>query len=271
MSNGSFWHHQYKEMRITVNEFSIYHIFRLLIKNFFLILLTAIVFGVGTFCYCKFYLPERFAASGSVVVTNGGIINKDSSNEQQLQNSNDKVNNSDISASINLLDTIQDILATKDIYEELSQNLGNKYSASQLRSFATISKRDDYSLFIDVKFEMNNPNEAIKITNMFLSLTDKYIRDYIPGTQIRITESDGSAPKTYPNTVSSTLLAAITGGLLAFVIAYIISLFNTTIQSEEEFKDRYNIPVLGDIPDFTAAKSGKYAKSYYKGGSYYGN
>lgn len=272
MSNGSLRHHEFIEMRIDVNEFSIYHIFRLIIKNFFLILLTAIVFGVGTFCYCKFYLPERFAASGSVVVTNGGIINNDNTEDQQpMQSGSDKVNNSDISASINLLDTIQDILATKDIYEELSQNLGGKYSAGQLRSFASISKRDDYSLFIDVKFEMNDPTEAVKITNMFLSLTDKYIRDYIPGTQIRVTESDGSAPKTYPNTVSSTLLAMVIGGLLAFVIAYIISLFNTTIQSEEEFKDRYNIPVLGDIPDFATAKSGKYAKSYYKGGSYYGN
>ncbi len=262
-------------MRIIVNEFSIYHIFRLIIKNFLIIILCAILFGIGAFCYCEFHLEERYAANGSVVVTNGGIIegnaDQTESNPKTQIPEDDKVNNSDITASINLLDTIQDVLATKDIYEELSQNLGGKYTAGQLRSFATISKRDDYSLFIDVKFEMNNQNEVVEITNSFLNLTDKYIRDYIPGTRIRITESDGSAPKTYPRTMSTTALAMFVGALLAFVVVYIISLFNTTVESEEEFKERYNIPVLGDIPDFATAKSGKYAKSYYKGGSYYGN
>ncbi len=252
-----------------MNEFSIYHIFRLLVKNFFIILLAAIVFGVGTFCYCKFYLPERFAAGGSVVVTNGGII-KDAA-EQQLQDSENKINNSDISASINLLDTIEDCLLDHPIYEQLSKNLNGKYSAGELRSFASISKRDDYSLFIDVRFEMTNRDEVVKITDMYLELTPQYINEYVPGAQTKVTKSDGSVSKTYPNTVSSTALAMIIGALLAFVVVYIISLFNTTIQSEEEFKDRYNIPVLGDIPDFATAKSGKYAKSYYKGGSYYGN
>lgn len=257
-----------------MNEFSIYHIFRLLVKNFLVIFLAAVVFGVGTFCYCKFYLQERYAATGSVVVTNGGILegnNDSSSSPAQQYQQDDKVNNSDITASINLLDTIKDALATKDIYEDLSRELGGKYTAGQLRSFVTISKREDYSLFIDVRFEMNDPVEVVKITNMFLNLTPKYISDYIPGTKTRVTESDGSAPRTYPQTFSSTILAAIIGALLAFVVVYIISLFNTTIQSEEEFKERYNIPVLGDIPDFAAAKSGKYAKSYYKGGNYYGN
>lgn len=264
---------KYNEKRNTVNEFSIYHIFRLLIKNFLVIFLAAVVFAVGTFCYCKFYLQERYAASGSVVVTNGGILEGgyESNTATQQYPDDGKVNNSDITASINLIDTIVDTLATKDIYEELAQNLGNEYTAAQLRSFVTISKRDNYSLFIDVKFEMSNPTEVVKITNMYLNLTPKYISEYIPGAKTRVTESDGYAPKTYPQTFSSTILAAIVGALLAFVVVYIISLFNTTIESEEEFKERYNITVLGDIPDFSAAKSGRYTKSYYKGGKYYGN
>ena len=265
--------HKYNEKRNTVNEFSIYHIFRLVVKNFLVIFLAAVVFAVGTFCYCNFYLEERYAASGSIVVTNGGIIenNTDALTTPNQQYLDDKVNNSDITASINLIDTIVDALATKDIYEELSENLEGQYTANQLRSFVSIGKRDNYSLFIDVKFEMNDPVEVVKITNMYLNLTPDYISEYIPGAKTRVTESDGYAPKTYPQTLSSTLLAAIIGALLAFVIVYIISLFNTTIQSEEEFKERYNIPVLGDIPDFATAKSGRYAKSYYKGGKYYGN
>lgn len=251
-----------------MNEFSIYHIFRLIIKNFFIILLCAILFGVGAFCYCEFHLEERYASYGSVVVTNGGIFSENQNN--QIAGS-DKVNNSDIAASINLLTTVKDILSTNDIYKALSQELDGKYTYSQLKSFATVSKRDDYSLFIDVKFEMNNKNEVAKITNTFLALTPDYINEFIPNSKTTIVTTSDTASKTYPRTMSTTALAMFVGALLAFVAVYIISLFNTTIESEEEFKERYNIPVLGDIPDFTSAKSGKYAKSYYKGGSYYGN
>lgn len=252
-----------------MKEFSIYHIFQLIIKNFFIILLSAIVFGVGTFCYCEFHLQERYASTGSVVVTNGGIL--DSTIQDTQATASDKVNNSDIAASINLLTTVKDILSTSDIYKELSMNLGGKYTYSQLKSFATVTKREDYSLFIDVRFEMNDKDEVARITNMFLELTPDYINKFIPNSSVTIVPTSESGSKTYPQTFVYTAVAMLVGAFLAFVVFYIISLFNTTIESEEEFKERYDIPVLGDIPDFAAAKSGKYGKSYYKGGKYYGN
>ena len=262
--------HKQDEMGIIVNEFSIYHIFRLIVKNFLVIFLAAVVFGVGTFCYCEFKLEERYSAKGSIVVTNGGLLEGDKTDSQYLDSN--KVNNSDITASINLLDTVKDLLASNDnIYEQLSEKLDGKYSAAQLKNCVTIATRDDYSLFIDVKFEMNNPNDVPKVTNMFLELTPECVSSVIPNSRTSVITKSTQAVKTYPRTASSTAIAMIIGAILAFVVVYVISLFNTTIQSEEEFKDRYNIPVLGDIPDFATAKSGKYAKSYYKGGKYYGN
>ena len=39
-----------------------------------------------------------------------------------------------------------------------------------------------------------------------------------------------------------------------------------TFKSEEDFNERFDVPVLGNIPDFAKAKSGKYYKNY----KYYG-
>ncbi len=251
-----------------MNEFSIYHILRLFIKNFFVIFLCAVVFGVATFCYSEFQLQERYAASGSIIVTNGGMLEESPNDSQYV--GGDKINNSDITASINLLYTVKDLLASKDsIYQELSNKLDGKYSARQLKSFITLSTRQDYSLFIDVRFELSNKEDATKITNMFLELTPECISEVLPYSRTSIITRSTGAAKTYPRTLSSTVVAMIIGALLAFVVVYIISLFNTTIKSEDDFKERYNIPLLGDIPDFATAKSGKYTKSYYNGGSYY--
>lgn len=250
-----------------MNNFSIYHIVRLLMRHLVIIILSAILFGVATFCYCEYHLDERYAATGSVVVTNGAIFQSDTSEESLT---GDKVSNTDIAASINLLTTIKDILSSNDIYKQLSEELDGKYTYQQLKSFAKVSKREDYSLFIDVTFETTSEQESIILTNMFLSLAPDYISTFIPHSSSTVVTTVDTASKTYPNTATSTLFAMILGAVVAFLIVYIISFTNATIQCEEDFKDRYDIPVLGDIPDFANAKSEKYYKSYYKGGSYYG-
>ena len=55
---------------------------------------------------------------------------------------------------------------------------------------------------------------------------------------------------------------------------------NTTIISEEDFKDHFDVPVIGAIPDFASARGKKYGKYYgkhdryghygYYGYNYYG-
>lgn len=253
-----------------MNEFSIYHIFRLIIKNLFIILLSAVIFAAAAFCYCEFKLESRYSATGSVIVTNGGLL-KESETAANTQYDTNRVSGGDLSTSASLINTVRDLLLTQDdIYQELSKKLDGKYSAGQLKSFVSISKHEDYSLFLDVTFELNDQEDATRITNMFLELIPDCVDNIIPNTLTSIISASKGAYKTYPRTARTTAIAFIVGAVFAFAIVFIISLFNTTIKSEEDFKERYNIPVLGDIPDFASAKSGKYGKSYYKGGNYYG-
>lgn len=249
-----------------MNNFSIYHVMRLLVKNLLVIILSALIFAIGAFSYCKLLAQEKFVANGAVLVTNGGIVGNSYINNTPINGQT--VNNSDITASINLLDTIRDILSTNDIYMQLAEELDGKYTHSQLKSFATISKSTDYSLFINVRFETNDPKEAIVITKTFLKLAPAYITKFIPNSAANVTLPD-RAVKTSPQTTKTTVLAAFIGAFLAFAVFYIISLTNTTIKGEEDFKEYFNVPVLGDIPDFNTA-TGKYGKYSYKGGSYYG-
>lgn len=246
-----------------MNNLSIYHLFRLFVRNIFVIILAALVCGAATFSYCTYFVEEKYAATGSVLVTNGNIVTEN-------ENS-DSVQNTDITASINLLTTIKDILSTNGIYKQLAEELDGKYTYTQLKSFATISKREDYSLFIDVKFETSSREETILITNTFLKLAPDYISTFIPNSSSTAITTVDNAAKTSPKTTSSTLVALLIGAVLAYIIVYIISLNNVTIQSEEDFREHYDIPVLGNMPDFSAASSKKYSKYYYRKGVKYGN
>ena len=43
---------------------------------------------------------------------------------------------------------------------------------------------------------------------------------------------------------------------------------NTTISNEEDFKERFDIPVIGAIPDFASARSRKSYRHYGKYSAY---
>lgn len=232
-------------------------------KNILVILLAAVVFAAATFAYCSYFMAERYAATGSVLVTNGGLL-YENDNKNSIQSS-------DISASINLSTTIKDILLTTDIYKQLEKELrkdfGNKYTYEDLKSYATVTKRDDLSLFIDVKFETNNKQETVIITNKFLELAPDYISKFIPHSSSTAVSTADGAYKTSPRTALSTVAAFIIGAIACYVIIYLLSLNNVTIQSEEDFKDHFDIPVLGNIPDFSEAQTQKYTNFYRSGGN----
>jgi capsular polysaccharide biosynthesis protein len=240
-----------------VNNLSLYHLVRILTKNILVILLVSLVSGVAAFSYCQYFVEEKFAAIGSVLVTNGAILKEDKSNSVQ---------SSDIAASINLLTTVEDILSTNDIYKRLAEELDGQYSYSELKRCATIGKRDDNSLFIDVRFQTSSKSETVKITNTFLELAPAYISKFIPHSATTAVTMADNAVKTAPRTTSATVSAMMVGAIICYAVVYLISLSNVTIENESDFKDRYDIPILGNIPDFSEVDSKNASKYAYKRG-----
>ena len=227
-----------------MNNLSIYHLLRVFVKNILVIILVALVSGVAAFSYCQYFVEEKYAATGSVIVTNGAIL-------YDKDNKSNSVQSSDIAASINLLSTVEDILSTNDIYKRLAEELGGQYTYTQLKNCVKIEKRGDNSLFIDVRFQTSSKSETIKITNTFLELAPAYISKFIPHSASTAVTMADTAVKTAPQTKVTTITAMFIGAIICYAVVYLISLSNVTIENESDFRDRFDIPVLGNIPDFS--------------------
>ncbi len=236
--------------------FTLFSLVRIALKHLYILIIAAVVCGVGMFSYCHFLVTPVYSATASIIVTNGAIIDSENNN---------KVNNADIIASKNFAETACDILRTNDIYKELATKLNNKYTYSQLRSSASIVQRNDDTLFIDISFSSTSKDEAIVLVNEFTELVPKHIVEVFPGALVKTFEAD-YARKVSPRTATSTLYAAVLGAGLAYLVILVIYSLNTVIKGEEDFKERFDVPVLGNIPDFAKAKSGKYYRNY----KYYG-
>ena len=107
----------------TVNNISLIGLLKLALRYIYILIAVALVAAIVAFSYCNFIAVPRYSSTGSIVVTNGAIINNSSS-----QSTSNKVSTSDIAASLQLSNTIIDILNTNDIYKELASDLGNKYT-----------------------------------------------------------------------------------------------------------------------------------------------
>lgn len=250
------------------NNLSLIHLLKLALRYIYVLIISGLICAVIAFSYCQFIAVPKYSATGSVLVTNGAIIADSGNNDESVTS---KVSGTDISASLQLSNTIIDILKTNDIYKELAVNTGGKYTYEQLLGNASVDRRNTDTLFIDITFTASSPEEAKNLVNNFLELVPEYILKYIPNSNSAVTTTAEKAQKTYPRTVTTTAVATIVGAILSFAVVYIVSLFSTTINNEDDIKNNYDIMLIGNVPDFSNANSKNYYKyGYSKKGGYTG-
>lgn len=248
-------------MRYSVKNFTLLSLVRIALKHIFLLIAAAVIFGAVVFGYFEFLVDPRYSATSSILVTNGAlIVDKDGTYDSN------SFENADIVASINIANTVCDILETNNVFKSLAEEYDNKYTYRQLRGMATVEKRDSNSLFIDVSFTTGDPELSKELANAYLKIAPDHITGYFPSASTATNEAE-DASKVFPNSFVFAFAAAVFGAALTFVIILLVYSSNTVIQDEEDFNERFNVPVLGSVPDFGSARS---SKSYYKKYGYSG-
>ncbi len=242
-----------------MQNFTILSLVRLAIKNLFVLILVAVVVGAATFSYCNFVIDPLYTATSNVLVSNGALSASEQLEEITQQNGN-SVDNQDIVTSRNLVKiTINFLKKETDIYKQLADELNIK-SYKSLKAGFEFPESEDVTIHMDVSYTSDNPDKAIAILNKFLELLPAYTKDKLDDKVVLKPNMADSAPKTYPSTFSTTATATLISVVATYLIILLIYSANTIIQSDDDFKERFDVPVLGCIPDFAQAKS---QDSYY--------
>lgn len=243
-----------------MKKWTVVYLFEFAWKKIWALICAAIVCAAATFSYCYFVATPRYTATASVMVTNGAIIDNNVGYE--------KVQGTDISASLALSNTVVDLLNTPDIYKALSQKLGDKYTYSQLKGMISAERKGEETLIINVSATTVEPGESIRIINSYASLVPEYINRFVPYSNVLVAAEADNARKAFPNTVKSTIIAALVGAILIYVMLFVAEDLNKAVDSQNDFVEIYKIPLLGTVPDFEGGGNDAY---YSKGGSRYGS
>ncbi len=240
-----------------MNELTISSLIAVLRKSLVYIIVAVIVFAVAAYAYCSVIAVPTYQAKASFIGGNGGV-------GTELEES-DIIKSSDISASLALIKTYVYLLESDGVYKQVAAELeGMDYTANQLKSMTSITTRDEDSLFIDAKVVCENPEDAIKIVNALLDVGSAYIMKAMPNAYIVGVEESTYAVQNYPNTATTIVFAAVLAFILVYGICLIASMMDTTIKGEQNFTDTYDIPVLGNIPNFKIAAKREEKSGYEK-------
>lgn len=247
-----------------MNDISLLQILNIFIKRLWIIVLVALIVAGVAFAYNTYYVSPTYLAQSSVLATNGGIVQDDDNNifTSSTAATSSKIGSSDVSSSLNMLDTYIDILKTYNFYEALSNDPAVSsfgFTPRQLQKATTIERRSENSMFIDVKVQLENPDTAILISNTITELAPKYILSMISNAYVVPADKCISAPLVSPLVVRNTIIAGFAGVIAMIVLFILLEITTNTIKSEEEVAKRYGVAVLGVVPDFES-KSTKGAR-----------
>ena len=227
-------------------EISLTYLFKIFSKHFLPIILSALIFAAAVFSYSYFLVKPNYVASASIIISNGAAINGNQ------QNSNDKIQSADLSASIYLVDTCIDILKSRGIYEKLSQSYP-EFDVETLKNSFLIKPHSENSLFIDISVTVGNEQDAVTLVNAFANMAPEYILSFLPASLTNVVETAIKATQSSPRLLLSAVVGLAVGAIICFSYFVIKEVLDQTVHGEEDFTEKYQIPVLGVIPDFLNA------------------
>ena len=229
-----------------VQEIDLLKLFQEYLKKWWLIVLCVLIAGGGTLYGTMKFVTPIYQASITVYVNNtrsGEYI--------------DYISGSNLQASQKLVSTYSNIIISDTVLTKVAAKAGNGYTAEPLRKILTTQQIGDTELF-NVFIRCEDPEEAAYLANTVADIAPKELEAFVEGSSAKIIDYAKVPTKRYsPSYSRNTALGAMLGLVLSVGYITLRSLLDVRIKEDADLFELFDIPVLGQIPHFSNASSGK--------------
>lgn len=187
--------------------------------------------------------------------------------QQELSDStlarNATSNTSKMNYAMQMMETYTEMLNTSEFAKRVANDLNKKYNSNytykDISKCISIETKEDTAI-MTMTVTTDDKATAFQIARQLEITVPKVMKNKNNGL-LNASVEDAAIEASTPNgmgTVKKSILGFIAGGVIA--VAYIIfrDLLDVRVKTSEELTTRYNIPVLGTIPEFEI--DGKKAK-----------
>ena len=212
-------------------------LFLMIKKRIIMILILGFIAMVISGAVSFFVLTPRYQTSTELIVNSAIDPNQ--------------ITNSDIQASLSLINTYQDIITRPIILEEVIGNLNLDTSVAQLQGLISVSNYNNSQvLSINVKHE--DPTFARDIADQVAEVFQEEIGDIMNVENVSIlTPAELPMKPVEPRPMLNMTIGLVVGLVIGVGLTLILEYFDTKIKSEQDIEKLLELPVLGVVPTMT--------------------
>lgn len=230
-----------------MEEINLVEVFNMFLRKWWLIVTFMIVCGTATYMYTDVFVQETYETDGSF------YINVET---QQMQY-DEAVTSGKLIANARFALSCSEILQSRTFLESVSAQLGalgETYNANRIKSMLDIEILNETE-FIKLKVTGNNPDDVYDILNCIMEMAPQKITDTVKGGSASIVDIPYTPKNPVgPNKTKNTLIGMIVGLIISALMIFLMELFDTHIKTADEIKNKYKLPVLGEIPQLDGEK-----------------
>ena len=145
--------------------------------------------------------------------------------------------------------TYIEILTSNGFFSTIEKNTDIPLSAGAMRSMTSYSRVEETGV-IHIYVTAPSPELANAICTAILDYANVQIMNIMEVGSVKVIDNATMPTSTSsPNIPKNTMLGMIVGMLLSFGIIFLINYFDVHIKTVEDIENKYDLVVLGTIPN----------------------
>ncbi len=215
-------------------EINIMELFYVIRSKLLLIILSALIFGIGAGVFTHYMITPMYSSSSSIYV-----LSKES-----------VVSYSDFMVGSSLTSDYMEMIKSRTVMERVIKNLGleNEVTVEELRSSVSINNPSDTRM-LNITAVNKDPRIAKAIVDEVAQVSVQRISEIMDVEEPNIYETGRIAANPIsPNLKKNVFAAGLLGAIIAAAIFIILHLMNDSIHSPEDVEKYLKLNVLAAIP-----------------------
>lgn len=219
---------------------------RVIKKSLWLIIVVTVMCTTIGYCLASFVIPKEYTSSVMFIVN---------MNNSGFEQSNQRINNSELTASQNLVDTYVVILKTQDVLQEIIKTSSLKnYTTGKLAKAISAGAVNDTQIF-NISVQTQSVDDSVKLAEAISVVLPEYANNLVSNSSITNIEKP-SVPKnkSYPGEFRFAFYGFLIGIFISLCIIVIGCVKDKYVRSVEYVIDKYGYTKLGEVPSFNLRK-----------------
>ncbi len=228
------------------DQINLMSVLSMIVKRWWILVLCTALMGATFFTVTEVFIPEQYTSFGKLLV-------RHTTNYQNEDGTIPAESINTLNAAARLLNTYTEIFSTNTFFNKIAVDSGTAYSANQLKGMVTYSSLNETEV-LQVEVKCTDKIEARQLCELILDNAQSEVERIGSGGSVIVVD-DATTPTspTSPNKTLNTVLGILLGAILGAVIIFIIELLDTRVKNEDDLVSKFDLPILGVIPDLESA------------------